>query len=130
MGLEPEAHAVRIHVPYIVGNAFMATVPEHPYFKELIDAVFYDNTKAGTYTDSVELILNTTGPFLTTRIYDNSKYQERITLIPQIIAPITHSDIKKIMNEETSMSIESKVENHLRYIIFFGSWHEQTKELT
>ena len=26
MGLEPEAHAVRIHVPYIVGNAFMATV--------------------------------------------------------------------------------------------------------
>ena len=27
MGLEPEAHAVRIHVPYIVGNAFMATVP-------------------------------------------------------------------------------------------------------
>lgn len=33
MGLEPEAHAFRIHVPYIVGNAFMATVPEHPYFK-------------------------------------------------------------------------------------------------
>ena len=99
MGLEPEAHAVRIHVPYIVGNAFMATVPEHPYFKELIDAVFYDNTKAGTYTDSVELILNTTGPFLTTRIYDNSKYQERITLIPaELIAPITHSDIRKIMN--------------------------------
>ena len=131
MGLEPEAHAVRIHVPYIVGNAFMATVPEHPYFKELIDAVFYDNTKAGTYTDSVELILNTTGPFLTTRIYDNSKYQERITLIPaEIIAPITHSDIRKIMNEETSMSIESKVEKSFAIHYFFGSWHEQTKELT
>ena len=125
MGLEPEAHAVRIHVPYIVGNAFMATVPEHPYFKELIDAVFYDNTKAGTYTDSVELILNTTGPFLTTRIYDNSKYQERITLIPaEIIAPITHSDIRKIMNEETSMSIESKVEKSFAIHYFFGSWHE------
>ena len=125
MGLEPEAHAVRIHVPYIVGNAFMATVPEHPYFKELIDAVFYDNTKAGTYTDSVELILNTTGPFLTTRIYDNSKYQERITLIPaELIAPITHSDIRKIMKEETSMTIESKVEKSFAIHYFFGSWHE------
>ena len=72
-------------------------------FQGVDRAAFYDNTKAGTYTDSVELILNTTGPFLTTRIYDNSKYQERITLIPaELIAPITHSDIRKIMKEETS----------------------------
>ena len=76
-------------------------------------------------TDSVELILNTTGPFLTTRIYDNSKYQERITLIPaELIAPITHSDIRKIMKEETSMTIESKVEKSFAIHYFFGSWHE------
>lgn len=125
MGMEPEAHAVRIHTPYIVGNAFMATVPEHPYFKELIGAVFCPDTNKNTYTDPLELVLNTTGPFLTTWIYDNSKYQKRVTLIPaELVAPITHADIRKIMNEETSMSIESKVEKSFAIHYFFGSWHE------
>ena len=69
MGLEPEAHAFRIHVPYIVGNAFMATVPEHPYFKELIDTVFCTEKNSNMYSDLCELILNTTGPCMTTQVY-------------------------------------------------------------
>lgn len=125
MGLEPEAHALRSHVPYIVGNAFMATVPGHPYFKELIDAVFFNNGNNSTYIDSVELVLNTTGPFMTTRIYDNSNHQEQVTLIPaELIAPLTHTDIMKIIHKQTSKNIESKVEKSFAIHYFLGSWFE------
>ena len=125
MGLEPEAHAVRIHVPYIVGNAFMATVPEHPYFKELIDAVFCTEKNSNMYSDLCELILNTTGPCMTTQVYKNSNYQKRVTLIPaELITPLTHTDIKRIINTETTKNVESKIEKSFAIHYFFGSWHK------
>ncbi|MSL92727.1 glycosyl transferase, partial [Escherichia coli] len=125
MGLEPEAHAVRIHVPYIVGNAFMATVPEHPYFKELIDAVFCTEKNSNMYSDLCELILNTTGPYMTTQVYKNSNYQKRVTLIPaELITPLTHTDIKRIINTETTKNVESKIEKSFAIHYFFGSWHK------
>ena len=123
MGLEPEAHAFRIHVPYIVGNAFMATVPEHPYFKELIDTVFCTEKNSNMYSDLCELILNTTGPCMTTQVYKNSNYQKRVTLIPaELIAPLTYTDIKTIINNETTKNVESKIEKSFAIHYFFGSW--------
>lgn len=131
MGLEPEAHAIRNRMPYLVGNAFMATVPNHPYFKELIDAVFYDSKDESSSICSDNLVLNTTGPFMTTRIYNNSKYKEQVTLIPgEIIAPLTQGEVRTILENKTSKIIENKIERSFAIHYFFNSWCTQTKEIT
>lgn len=129
MGLEPEAHAVRSRMPYIVGNAFMATIPNHPYIKELINAVFYDSKNDKAYTSSEKSVLDTTGPYMTTRIYNNSKHQKQVTLIPAgLVAPFTQEDVRKIINSETSRNIENKIEKSFAIHYFLGSWYEQTKK--
>lgn len=128
MGLEPEGHAKNQHMPYIVGNAFMATVPNHPYFRELIEAVFF-NTK--NYSESFpawKLILDTTGPYMTTRVYDSSQCQKRVTLLsPEQIAPLTQEEVRKVMNGEVSECVRNKIEKSFAIHYFFNSWYEQTR---
>ena len=97
--------------------------PEHPYFKELIDTVFCTEKNSNMYSDLCELILNTTGPCMTTQVYKNSNYQKRVTLIPaELIAPLTYTDIKTIINNETTKNVESKIEKSFAIHYFFGSW--------
>lgn len=129
MGLEPEAHAIRSRMPYIVGNAFMATVPNHPYFRELIDEAFCDDTRDKTCISSDFLVVDSTGPYMTTRVYSNSEHQDQVTLIPAgLIAPLTQEDVRDIMNNKTSKRIESKIETSFAIHYFFGSWSEQTRK--
>ena len=128
MGMEPRGNAVLRRMPYIVGNAFMATVPGHPYFKELIDAVFHDNKNRGALYPE-RSILDTTGPYMTTRVYDNSKYKEQVSLIPaELVAPLTRDEVLKVMDDEISEGLANKIENSFAIHYFLGSWYEQTKK--
>lgn len=127
MGLEPAGHCVLRRKPYIVGNAFMATIPRHPYFKELIDTVFYKANRI-SYSSPAQEILNSTGPYMTTRVYENSLYQERVSLIPAgLISPLTREEILDMMNGEISADIKDKIEKSYAIHYFFGSWYVQTK---
>lgn len=42
LGLEPARHSSSFKKPYIVGNALMACIPEHNFFKSIINHVFSD----------------------------------------------------------------------------------------
>lgn len=128
MGMEPKGHAILRRMPHIVGNAFMATIPNHPYFEELINAVFHDNKNVESLYPKLS-ILDTTGPYMTTRIYDDSKYQEQVSLIPaELIAPLTKDEVLKVINGETSEILENKIEESFAIHYFFGSWYGQTKK--
>lgn len=126
MGMEPEGHAIRNRTPYIVGNAFMATVPAHPYFKELIESIFTENKIANKGMLSPELgVLHTTGPFLTTRIYEHSENQENVTLVPAgLIAPLTREEVQALINNDVSEDMEMKIEKSFAIHYFLGSWYK------
>ena len=124
MGLEPEGHARNYQMPYIVGNAFMAAIPGHPYFEELIHSIFnsffhkYDSTNSAW-----RLILETTGPFLTTRIYKDSKYKDCIKLLPaDLVAPLTQSEVMDVMNGKATEEMMEKVEKSVAIHYFFSTW--------
>lgn len=58
-----------------------------------------------------ELVVNTTGPYMTTRVYDRSRYKDNIILIPnELVAPLNQYEIQKIMNGFVSRSIKDKIE--------------------
>lgn len=128
MGMEPKGHATLRRMPYIVGNAFMATTPNHPYFKELINAVFHDDKDMESLSPELS-ILDSTGPYMTTRVYENSKHQERVSLIPaELIAPLTKEEVLKVVNDEISESLENKIEKSFAIHYFFGSWYGQARK--
>lgn len=64
--LEHEEHAKSHDVPFIVSNAFMASVPEHPIF-DLIVAEVLDYIPGSSMMN--RNILESTGPLMLTRVF-------------------------------------------------------------
>lgn len=126
MGLEPEGNIVRFSLPYVVGNAFMASVPYHPYFKDIINEAFDKNNLCSLYDFPQEFIINTTGPYMTTRVYEKSKNKHKVTLIPaELVAPLNQYEIKKLINNIKSKDMMIKIEKSFAVHYFFGSWLNQ-----
>lgn len=126
MGLEPQSHANIHKMSYIVGNAFMATIPNHPYFKEIINNIFiYPKRYKKTYP-KWKYILETTGPFLTTNVYNNTIYKKNIELLsPDLISPLSIEDINMISNRRYRYHIQKKTKKAFAIHYFSGSWHCQ-----
>jgi hypothetical protein len=128
MGLEPPANAVRYNMPYIVGNALMASVPGHPYFKRIIEDVFAEsNISVPENKNRAFHIIETTGPFMTTRIYDAYPSKEEVTLLPaELIAPLTLAEVQQILGGHETEDMEAKIEKAFAVHYFWGSWVSQT----
>ena len=129
LGMEPKGHSLIRHMPYIIGNAFMASIPGHPFFEELIHAVFYEKDDSYLSTDkSGKIVLDTTGPYMITRVYNKSECQKQITLIPDdLVAPLTRNEVKRLMKNELTECLKNKIENAFAIHYFFGSWLNQIK---
>jgi mannosyltransferase OCH1-like enzyme len=120
MGLEPFGHNVRSRRPIIVGNAFMASVPGHPFMQELIDTIFFK------LEDKIQQmhVMNSTGPFMVTKQYNESQCQDEVTLIPaELVAPLTQEEVIKVMNSRYNKFLEDKIEQSYAIHYFLGSWY-------
>ena len=122
MGLEPRIHAIRFNKTFIVGNALMATVPAHPYFKMLIEDMM-ENQHTVFSNVRVAQILDSTGPFLTTRIYVNYPDKEQIRLLPaELIAPLSFHEVRLLVEGTQSEEIDHKIEKAYAIHYYMGSW--------
>ncbi len=78
LSTEHPQHAVDHHKAYIISNAWMACVPQHPFMQ----AVLQDLMTAREINPNRELdILNSTGPFMMSRVYRRYTGDD-VTLLP------------------------------------------------
>ncbi len=125
MGMEPAANAVQYYKNMIVGNALMASAPGHQYFKLIIDEMINNKIQMPHKTLQV---METTGPFMVTRLYKAYTQKEEITLLPaELITPLTLEEVQKMFNGQETQEIEDKVEKAFAIHYFLGSWVPQTK---
>ena len=129
MGMEPNINATTHDKALIVGNALMASVPNHPYFEAMIDEML-NGDKYSTSPKALQ-VMETTGPFMTTRLYENYPNKNEITLLPaDLVAPLTMLEVRDmIRGTELSYHIEDKVEKCFAIHYFNGSWVSQTAEI-
>lgn len=77
-GLEPDEHAAHHGRAKIISNAFMAAEPGHPFLAEVIQRLpeytIYEHVK--------QPVLETTGPFMLTNMYDRFEDKDAIGLVP------------------------------------------------
>ena len=112
-------------IPFIIGNALMVSIPKHPYFKLIIDDVFFSKNKYINEDKGTEIV-ESTGPFMMSRVYDAYKDKENVTLVPgDVVAPLTYSEVCLVIKGQETKEIENKVEKAYAIHYFFGSWWTQ-----
>ena len=123
MGLEPYHHALEHHRTLIVGNALMASTSAHRYFELIIEDMI--KNKNTIFSEFYKLqILESTGPFLTTRVYNLYPDKKQIRLLPdELIAPLSIQEICFLLNENRPEEIDNKIDKAYAIHYFMGSWH-------
>jgi len=127
IGLEPHAHALLYQQPFIAGNALLAAIPKHPYFKRLIDDMTeHKNTVFSKFEK--QQILESTGPFLMTRVYNACQDKDKISLLPdELIAPLSLWEVRLLLEGNCPKEIDNKIEKAYAIHYFMGSWHPQVE---
>ena len=124
--LEPEENARSLNLPFIFNNALMASVPNHPFMKEIVKVVFQQgisipqNLPAHKKTYDV---LQTTGPLMLVNLYKTYSDKESIYLIPAIYtSPLVKSDCMKYLRGKRTEYLQEKLENAYALHYFLNTW--------
>lgn len=119
-GMEPESHSKVFSLDFVIGNSFMATVPNHPFFKTVID---YLPVATSNARDKMRYVLETTGPHMLTHVYGNYSAKEDIYLIPQeLIAPLDIYEVRQVKLGLNTEILEPKIQKAYGIHYFWGSW--------
>lgn len=122
MGMEPTINADVHNMKRIVGNAMMASIPGHKYFESLIEDMI-ENRDIVFSNYGPEQIMQTTGPFFTTRIYEKLHKKSSVTLLPAgLVAPLTMNEVRMALAGQNTPRIAEKLEHAYAIHYFLGSW--------
>lgn len=125
VGAEPKENAIKNNVPFILGTAFIAAIPFHPYLKQIIDKII----------NSERPLLNknpafSTGPFLITNVYKEYSNKDEITILPsELVTPLAMPEIYSVINDNITEEIQEKIDKAFAIHYFFGSWLSQIENL-
>ena len=120
--LEPNEHSLFFNKEYIISNAFMACGPYHPFFKEIIQSLFIN--KHYNSNDKFKVVMNTTGPFMLCRVYDEYINPNDVYLISsELVSPFTKYEvIEFIKGYDNSTILNLKLKDAIAIHYYFGTW--------
>lgn len=122
LGLEPAGHVTFSGKKILIGNALMASTPLHPFMYKLLEHSFlpveYDKNNKFLY------VLNTTGPYMLTNVYDTYADNSSIYLLPaELTSPLTKYEITQFVNKTIDQEyLDKKLENAIAIHLYFGTW--------
>ena len=120
--IEPKEHGLKFNKPLYFNNAFMATVPEHPFIKQLILKAFDYSPNNREYNKIMET-LTTTGPLMIVDLYEKYDNKKNITLIEsKYVSPLTDNEVRRVMRGEESDELEEKIKDAYSIHYFFNTW--------
>lgn len=128
MGMEPTINSKVFNKNLIIGNALMAAKPYHPYMAAIIQdmkANFTTDYKKGNGMQ----IMESTGPFMVTRVYEKYEMKKEISLLPSdCVAPLTMREVLQLRAGNASSEIIKKIKNAYAIHYFMGTWFKQAKK--
>lgn len=121
IGKEPYAHSNRYGMEYIVCNALMASVPNHPFLKKICD-VMMSHPHGWNVRNKID-VLDSTGPFLVTNVYKGYSPKDNVKLIePECIYPIQLGEAKLIFEDNIPDEMVQRINAAYALHYFCGSW--------
>ena len=129
MGMEPDLHnRPYYNKPLLVGNALMASTPGHPYMAAIIEDMKRNFHVDYRKNDSMQ-IMESTGPLMVTRVYEQFRKKKEITLLSaDLVAPLSFKELCMLRTGHAQPDVLKKVEDSFAIHYFFNSWLIQTDE--
>jgi len=126
-GKEPEEHCSIHNKEFIISNAFMATVPGHPFFALLCSELRLERKVIDHRNNN---ILESTGPFMLSRMYSSYEKKEEIKLLnAELIYPLTKEELYKLESDKTSIGeIAGKLNKAYAVHYYAGTWWKPVVE--
>ena len=121
--MEPEKHCIDFFKKNTFNNAIMASCPSHPFFKKIIEHIFFESQYEYTGRKATD-VHATTGPVMLTELYQNYPCKEDIVLWPaEIASPWSKSEARNFINGTADLPyLEKKIEKAFAIHYFFSSW--------
>ena len=128
-GLESSKNIENWKKDKIICNAWMACIPNHTFFKNIID--YSQNKKL-----DLNNVLSSTGPFFLTGCYDNYEDQYKITLLESFyLYPLNYEEIdyyakkhKNHWSKNKNNDLMSKIKFSFAIHLFEGTWWSDVKK--
>jgi len=124
-GIEPDKHSERFNKKMTICNAFMACNSKNFFFKTICDELKNGyNVKDSTMPFWLQ-VLESTGPFKLTKIFDRYEDKSSIKLLSaNIIYPLTLSETRELFTKASAIDehMQSRIENAYAIHYFMGSW--------
>ena len=74
-------------------------------------------------------IMESTGPFMVTRVYERLKRKKSVTLLPaDCVAPLTLWEVSMLRSGKGHPDVIRKIEKAFAIHYFLGTWTKQTAE--
>lgn len=121
VGKEPDQHARRYNREYIICNALMASVPNHPFLDFIIQRMM--NHPNGWNVRHGGDILDSTGPFLITDAFNDFPQKESISIVePELLYPIHLGESIFIIEGKVPEEMQQRIEKAYAIHYFAGTW--------
>lgn len=119
--LEPEAHCKQFKKEKIICNAFMAAKPNNDFFATICSSLASFSWKNKHLINN---ILETTGPFALTKIYDDYADKNLVTLLKSdTVYPLSVNETRLAIEDNISDSMQEKIDRAYAVHYFFGTWY-------
>ena len=124
---EPGEHVKIFSKEGYFNNALMASVPNHPFMRIIIEAVFKETDNEKTYPDKMMEVLETTGPLILTSLYEKYDSKESVYVIPEeLVSPLSKNEVQILLSnkigKEAEDYLEKKLEKAIAVHYFLGGW--------
>jgi mannosyltransferase OCH1-like enzyme len=130
-GKEPREHCELHDKELVISNAFMASAPKHPYFKAICDELASDQSFYEQLSNPNDRVLETTGPFMLTRVYNSCENKHGITLLdPEVLTPLTKDEIDLLTAKQNNNDgLQQKIDQAFAIHYYIGTWWKNEKVL-
>lgn len=121
--LEHIEHVKLFNKSSIILNGFIGSIPKHPFLKKIIEVI---QTATSNAIDKFNYVLETTGPYFITQLYNDYEHKDEIFLFdPEQLVPLSSSEIGKYVNGTLSEEeVEAKIQQSMAIHYYYGSWYK------
>ena len=125
-GQEPIEHGMIHNRPFIISNAFMGATPGSKFFEVLCKELGQCHQFNGHVNDRV---LETTGPFMLSRLYSAYHRKEDIGVLnSNIIYPLTKEELVEWKNNPENHIIQQKLKGAYGIHYYAGTWWKKSND--
>lgn len=121
-GEEHEEHCIPHQKEIIISNALMASIPQSKFMEEICMELYQPSLD---YENKNEMVLETTGPFMLTRMYMGQNYSPgQVKIVDSsVFYPLTKNELDTMEGIVTSDElINKKLSKAYAIHCYWGSW--------